>query len=241
MQEQLSEDTAAESASLAQRLVQRAQKTLASAPGGRFVQEQAQAVESMLLSRLKERMDGLGAGNNYLPPPVPRRQDNGSGSASLHGRVNDLMERSLNQTVDTAREDLFHQVIDQLVADEVRMLTALSDYSAAAVSHLEACTRISGHRERLMSYLSRLGNECGVMLPEQTPYYIHHLVSLGLLRHGGEDKAQTAKYEAIENGSEVREACDQITNELKLHPRFVRQTVCLSDFGKQFWQHCSAQ
>ena len=79
----------------------------------------------------------------------------------------------------------------------------------------------------------------GVMLADAVPHYLAHLFSLGLLAGGPEDNSQTAKYEAIENGSEVRSACERMRKESRLRPVFIRETAHLSSFGKAFWAACS--
>ena len=231
--------------SLAQRILQRARYAVTHSPGSHYLAQQAQAVEDVVLNRIRERLQPNGyvsSGRHDMSLPAPaKRNASHSGQQGLHQRIDELMERSVNQTVDSATDDLFHHVIDQLVADEVRILTALSDYSKAPISHLEACGRLIGPRNRLIGYLNRIGNECGVMLADYTPYYLHHLVTLGLLSIGPEDREQVSKYEAMENGTDARETSEIITNEMKLQPRFVRQTVRLSEFGVKFWQHCSAK
>ena len=77
------------------------------------------------------------------------------------------------------------------------------------------------------------------MLAEAVPHYLAHLFSLGLLDGGPEDTTQTAKYEAIENGSEVRSTCEMMRKESRLRPVFIRETAHLSAFGKAFWTACS--
>ncbi|MDX1802761.1 MAG: Abi-alpha family protein [Alcanivorax sp.] len=225
--------------SLATRLMTRARQVMARAPGGHFMLGQARAVEDVLVQHLKVRLDDMG-GHYYLPAPSQRLEGAVSGApvVALSARFAALSEQSLNQTPDSANQALFSRIVNQLVPDEARILTAISDGSGIAVSHLLAISRFKGKSHRMMEFLSRIGNESGVMLADMVPCYLRHLYSLGLLDSGPEDSRQTAKYEAIENGSDVRKACEQIRRDSKLNPVFIRETVQLSEFGKAFWSAC---
>lgn len=222
------------SARLAQRWWQRTRHWVKRAPGGDFLVGQAQAIETLMVQHLQERMQHLDSAPLALPgiAQVPTGD-------SIAERMALLMEHSLNQTPDSARYHFYQQLVEQLVPDEARLLTALSDGTPVPVCHLEAVPRLLGDRHRVLSFLSRIGHESGAMLTDQVPCYLQHLMAMGLLQTRGEDTKQNNKYETIENDSEARKAFDEIEKNRGFKPRFIRQAVQLSATGQQFWQACT--
>lgn len=222
------------------RLVRQMRQAVARAPGGHYVLDQARAVEDVLFEDLQLRLGGMDS-RYYLPGPAGTSSAEGDGpDRSLQSRFAALADQSLEQTPDSAMNRVYGRIVNQLLPDEVRILTAMSDGSDIAISHLLARGgRFKSSEHRVMAFLSRVGNESGVMLAEAVPHYLAHLFSLGLLDGGPEDTTQTAKYEAIENGSEVRAACEMMRKESRLRPVFIRETAHLSAFGKAFWTACS--
>lgn len=225
---------------LAGRLLRQMRQAMARAPGGDFVLSQARSVEDVLLEDLQLRLNGA---SRYQSLPSPGETASGYGQerdVSLQCRFEALSEQSLEQTPESAQARVYGRIINQLVPDEVRILTALSDGSDIAISHLVARGgRFKNSDHRVIAFLSRVGNESGVMLADAVPHYLAHLFALGLLDGGPEDNNQTAKYEAIENGSEVRAACEKMRKDSRLKPVFIRETAHLSAFGKAFWAACS--
>jgi len=148
------------------------------------------------------------------------------------------MERSLNQRPESAENQLYLRLLDQLLPDEARILAAASDDTPIAVCHLEAANRLGTTSIPVLSNASRVGNEAGVMLTDQVPNYIAHLRALNLLNIGSEDKNLGSKYELIENDSAFRKALAHIEEEMKLRPRITRATAFLSTLGRGLWQTC---
>lgn len=66
------------------------------------------------------------------PPPGQERAPAATDSEdeapdSLSGKMGGLLNRALDQSTSGSRAELFHWLLDQLVADEARILGALSD------------------------------------------------------------------------------------------------------------------
>lgn len=221
---------------LAERLFRRARGAMDRAPGGQFVLNQARAVEDVFVQHLKNRLESVN-GHAALPAPGNNGERNPGRDLSLAARMEMLRDQSLDQTQDSARYNVFSKVLDQLVPDEVRILTCLSDGSSAAVSHLVALGR-KYDLIKVMPFESRLGNECGVMLLEAVPYYLNHLTEMGLINGGAEDKEQRDKYESIENGTEVRKAFENVRKEMRMKPVFIREVARLSPFGAALMSAC---
>ena len=208
------------------RLVRQMRQAVARAPGGHYVLDQARAVEDVLFEDLQSQLGGVES-HHYLPGPAQTSSGDAEGrDKSLQSRFAALADQSLEQTPDSAMARVYGRIVNQLLPDEVRILTALSDGSDIAISHLVARGgRFKNIDHRVMAFLSRVGNESGVMLADAVPHYLTHLFALGLLDGGPEDSSQTAKYEAIENGSEVRSACEKMRKESRLRPVFILSLI----------------
>lgn len=156
------------------------------------------------------------------------------GAADL---LSHLMEMSLEQTPERARELLNQRILRQLVPDEARILAALADGHESALMHLGAGPLVGPANQRWIENLSPVGKESGVALPDQVPTYLRHLRELGLLESGDEDKNLQLKYQLMEADTLVRRTCEQIEKS-GLRPRFFRRTIRMSDAGKAFWAAC---
>lgn len=191
-------------------------------------------VEHRALQTIKRKLD-------QVDPDQPAEND-ASGLPQLlrpdaHGLLAELYQRSLNQTVDSAWDDLLSLLAQQLVPDELRVLASLSDGEPHPVCHLDAVNRLGTKSLRVRSYLSRTAQESGIMLPEMAPIYLKHLLGLGLLDNGPEVTGHTPRYDTIENGLDVRAAIADLSgNGSNLKPRFQRFSVRLSALGQTFWE-----
>lgn len=142
---------------LAGRLLRQMRQAMARAPGGDFVLSQARSVEDVLLEDLQLRLNGA---SRYQSLPSPGETASGYGQerdVSLQCRFEALSEQSLEQTPESAQARVYGRIINQLVPDEVRILTALSDGSDIAISHLVARGgRFKNSDHRVMAFLSVL-------------------------------------------------------------------------------------
>ena len=229
----------------ASHLAGRAKNLAEAAPGADFFKAQAHQVEDLLLQRLKDRLDALNGGASYsnaisdlAEPAVAASMQVVNSTLSLAERMAAMMDRSLNQTLETAQQALFSKLLDQLVPDEIRILNAMSDGSRFAVCNIEAVGLLGSGAIPVLENLSRIGNESGVMLNDTVPFYLGRLRSLGLVEMGPADKDATTKYDMIENDSVVRETTDKIEKEMKMKVRAVRKTVYLSPLGARFISTC---
>ncbi|MFA5938584.1 MAG: Abi-alpha family protein [Sinimarinibacterium sp.] len=221
-------------------MFRRATQALQSLPGADFVQRQLERIEQLLLTELKARMDRIEADMK------PRQQqgfvvvgamiDSGR-SGSLSERMAALLERADTQGREQAYESLFHQFIAELVPDEARILGALSDGSSYALIHVsESFMGRSGRR--IAENFANVGKPAGVKLLELVPAYVGHLLSLGLVETGAEDKSQEIKYQILESDMAVREVIQASTGSSGTAVRFRRHTLRITELGKRFWQAC---
>ena len=231
-----------EEAMTAGRLLDRWRRMADVLPGARFLRHQAERAERRALRHLQQRLNQISQG------PEPSRSNgqpaNTSKSAGMPdegnpaSRLQHLIDASLNQNPQQAEQAFHSQLLQQLLPDEARILAALSDGGHIAVAHVDATSRLGTHSERLLSNVSRVGQEAGVILTDNVPYYISHLVSLGLVEIGPEDTKLTTKYEMIETNSLVRKLNERIENEMLMKPRLARHTARLSPAGSRLWDAC---
>lgn len=209
--------------------------------------------EKLALSTLRKRMDAVTqaedpyADGGATPEAAsagfatthdaPARSRQAAAAQTAAEAMARLMDASLEQSADSARELLALRTVQQLVPDEARILAALADGHASALLHLGAGMVVGPATQRWLENLSPVGREAGVALIERTPQYIAHLRNLGLLESGDEDRSLQLKYQLIEADTQVRKACEEIEKS-KLRPKFIRRTIRMSEAGKAFWAAC---
>lgn len=221
-------------------LFQRMSQIAHALPGAQFAQRQIERVETRVLSELKERMD-------RIEPAPPRRSDGvvapfaADRPASLAEHMAMLMERAAEQTREQALEDLFRQIITELVPDEARILGALSDGTAYPMLHVAIGPRVGPAPRRIAENISSIGKPAGVKLLEQVPAYIAHLRALELVESAAEDKQFEIKYQILESDLAIKQAVDRAQPGALSAVQYLRRTLRLSDFGRQFWQACTTQ
>lgn len=212
--------------------------------------------EKLALSMLKRRMEAATADEDearterapidWNAPPASSLDAPAGGNAapapamSAAELLSRLMEMSLEQSPDRARELLNLRILRQLVPDEARILAALTDGHESALMHLGAGPRVGPATQRWIENLSPVGREAGVALPDQVTTYLSHLRELDLLESGDEDPSLLLKYQLMEADTAVRRACDQI-EKAGMRPRFFRRTIRLSETGKAFWAACQPE
>jgi hypothetical protein len=161
----------------------------------------------------------------------------GQDGAPLPDRMNVLLDRALEQTPAASRKDLYEAIIVQLVPDEARILAALSDGSAASVVNVYAWSRAGILGQPVLANASLVGRTANVTLPRFTPVYVGHLLSLGLVSMGPEDPSLKIDYEILMAEDAVRAALEQASLG-PLSPRVERQTMRLSELGRELWVAC---
>lgn len=162
-----------------------------------------------------------------LPAPAKTR--------GLDAKMNDLLGRALGSSSTASREDVFHHVLDQLVPDEARILSALSDGAAAALVHVHGWTRAGLMGEALIENASLIGRTANIALPALTPVYVGHLLSLGVVETGPEDPDLKDDYQILQAETDVLAAIKK-AGRGPLPGRTERRTLRISSFGKALWE-----
>ncbi|MGB9225436.1 Abi-alpha family protein [Mycobacterium sp.] len=105
------------------------------------------------------------------PEPAP--------APSLSSKMRTLLDRALDQSTSGSQVELFHHILDQLVADEARILGALSDGSSSPAVNIYDWTRRRTQGRAVLENASLIGRNANVALPEMVPTYVSHLVNVG--------------------------------------------------------------
>src|SRR5581483_9437724 len=105
---------------------------------------------------------------------------------SLDNKMHDLLDRAVGQDTATSRQELFHKILDQIVPDEARIISALSDGGASPLLNVYARTRAGLAGEVVLENMSLIGRTANLALPHLTPMYVSHLLSLGLVESNPE-------------------------------------------------------
>lgn len=168
--------------------------------------------------------------------PAPQSTDSATDPAplSLNTKMRLLQDRALDQGTRASQAELHHRLLDQLVADEARIIGALSDGSASPLVNVRAWTRAHGVGHSVLANASLIGRTANIALPQTCPQYVGHLLTLGLVEIGPDDPAMKSDYEVLMAETSV---LDAIRNASRgpLAARVEKLTLRLSRMGQSFW------
>jgi len=201
----------------------------------RLYVRQLQRAERDLLRLLSSRLDAIGAEDQRRPataltagaPPVP----------SPARTMESLLERALEQSGADGRRALFHRLVADLLPDEARILSALSEGPGAAVVNVE--NRALAQPTRMLEHASTIGSTAGLAVPDMAARYITHLLALGLVQLGPEAPELAREYEILVASRPVREALGR-GGPIAVPARVVRRTMTLTELGRELWGMCQA-
>ena len=173
------------------------------------------------------------------PEPAPVAKDpsakNSSDSPTLSAKMHDLLDRALDQSTQGSRVELFHHILDQLVADEARIIGALSDGSASPLVNVHAWARPRVPGRAVLENASLIGRSANLGLPALVPTYVGHLLSLGLVETGPEDPELKLDYEVLMAESMVLQAIKSASLG-PLTAKVDKLTLRLSGLGQSLWE-----
>lgn len=153
---------------------------------------------------------------------------------SLSYKMRTLLDRALDQSTSGSQVELFHHILDQLVADEARILGALSDGSSSPAVNIYDWTRRRTQGRAVLENASLIGRNANVALPEMVPTYVSHLLSLGLVEIGAEDTDLKDDYEILMAETAVLRAIAEASRG-PLAARVDKRTLTLSPMGHALW------
>jgi hypothetical protein len=185
--------------------------------------------ERQVFSLLRNRMDASIPPPDRALPPSPLKLAEG-----LDTKMRRLLERAIEQSTTSGRQELFHKILDQIVPDEARILGALSDGSASPLLHVYQRTPVGLVGEVVLENMSLIGKTANLALPHLTPTYVSHLLSMGLVETGPEDTSMKAEYEILAADTAVLRAIKKASRG-PLPARVERYTLRLSGLGIELW------
>lgn len=206
-------------------------------PGVRWLESQAEAVERTLVRAARRHLAELEAGSGQEESTYPQTATHpipeGSEQAeSVAERMRALLQTSMYNTPDDSRRTFHEALVDQLVPDEARILSALSDGSTYPMVHIAEPGR--SNPRRVLENISSVGRAAGVALPDRTHHYVTHLRRLGLVESGPEDTSINDEYEILQTDPLVRATVSAVTRGPR-GARIQRRVVRISPLGSELW------
>lgn len=154
----------------------------------------------------------------------------GAGQPTLHSRMTRLLERAIDQSSRASRLELYDRLLGQLVADEARIISALSDGSASPLINVYARARSIP----VLENIALVGRSANIALPDMVSQYVGHLLALGLVETGPEDPALKTDYEILGAETVVLRAIKDASVG-PVPARVERLTLRLSTLGQSLW------
>ena len=212
-------------------------------PGADFAEEQLHNIESRALRELKQRLESVD--DRRLPPPDDYEQSNKKPrhiSRHPSAAMADLLSRAEEQTEEQAQLYIYNNILSELVPDEARLLSVLSDGTEHPLLHIAVGAPI-GTPRRVVENISHLGKNAVLKLRDSAPEYITHLRNLALLEEGPADKEQDIKYQVLESEKTVRELAQAAEKGTVpgMGVRYVRRVIRISPLGRALWEACQPQ
>jgi hypothetical protein len=191
--------------------------------------------EEQVVGAIKHGLDSLDpadaleeAAPDSAPEPAKPDPD------SLSGKMTRLLDRALDQNTSGSQAELYHHLLDQLVADEARILGALSDGSSSPMVNVYSwlSPRVPGRA--VLENASLIGRTANVALPQMVPQYVSHLLSLGLVESRPEDPDLATDYEVLMAETTVLAAVKSASRG-PLAAKVEKSTLTLSSLGAALW------
>lgn len=193
--------------------------------------------------RTQEQLLGLLGAQDDQPSPPGRPLTaavEDPPAESLGSKMRDLLERALDQSTRSSRVELFHRILDQLVADEARIVGALSDGSASPLVNVHDWARRGVVGRAVLENVALIGRTANLALPEMVPTYVSHLLSLGLVEITPEDPDLKDDYEILMAETTVLRAIKSASRG-PLAAKIDKLTLRLSGMGHSLWAETMQQ
>jgi hypothetical protein len=176
----------------------------------------------------------LGGGHDQGEDPPPAAITANPEAESLSSKMSRLLDRALDQSTSSSQVELFHHILDQLVADEARIIGALSDGSASPLVTVHDSVRRGVAGRAVLENASLIGRTANVALPAMVPTYVGHLLSLGLVEIGPEAPDLRHDYEVLMAETSVLGAIKSASRG-PLPAKIDKFTLTLSGLGQALW------
>lgn len=218
-----------------------AKRLLKRLPGADLAQEQMDRVERRILQELKQRLDRLEPASSVSVLAFAMRSvaDRSAPATSIEigSRMQELLARSTEFSREQAEQAFFEWVVSNLVPDQARILSALSDGSTYPLLHVYGGPRLGLAMEPMLECVCSVGKNAGVLWPETTHVYVQQLRGYGLVETGPEEPERRVQYEMLETEQSVRDMMARLQKGgLKGH--LLRRVLRMSELGHALWAAC---
>jgi len=186
-------------------------------------------VERQMVGAIRTHLDQLEPDSTSAPEVHPQ-----SDPTEL---LQSLLDRSIFNSPEDSRNELYCVLLGALVPDEVRILAALSDGSGYPVVHIaEPGAGPGSSADIVLENASNVGRSAGVSLPEFVPIYLARLSRMGLIAIGPEGPASMEdEYEMLLIDDAVSVAQAKARRGIR-GARVMKRTVTITALGKETWE-----
>lgn len=147
----------------------------------------------------------------------------------IQARGQRLLSKSASLGEETDIHPGFQHVLDQLAADEARILRLLATEGPQPSISIYDRGYVPFRTRLVAANLSRMGGDAGCRAPEQTQVYVTNLQRLGLVECLHQPVEEMDKYQVLEAQPHIEAAVAEAD-----WPKTVYGTARLTDFGIEF-------
>lgn len=238
------------------KLARKISETAERLPGADFVQREYEVVEDAMLQSLHRRLRRAVTREPQFGGLLGAPEITGDNEKTVDGsdlcaeplqprspaqRLRFMMQDAMEQTKDESIRSWANRVLDHLVADEVRILSALSDGSDHAVISVSGSQTLAGQREVLLSGISSVSKPARVKVRALMPVYLSNLHALGLVDYGANNSEFEFDYQILEAESDVMDVMGAAQKAGYFRLRCDRRTIRASRAGSLFWSICNVE
>ena len=146
-------------------------------------------------------------------------------------------ERLLSQSAEVGRGETLHpaypSILDELAADEARILRLLADDDTQAYMDVRDRGYIPFTTELVAEHMTMVGTDAGCRHPDRTPVYLQNLERLGLITFEQNPVDDLKRYQVLEAQPHIEAARESARRPKTVYGRFY-----LTDLGVEFCETC---
>ncbi|WP_254838979.1 DUF4393 domain-containing protein [Natronomonas marina] len=152
-------------------------------------------------------------------------------------RLRERGERLLSKSAEVGRDESLHpaypSILDELAADEARILRLLATDGTQAYMDVRDRGYIPFRSRLVAEHMTMVGADAGCRLPERTPIYLQNLERLGLITFSEDPIDDLKRYQVLEAQPHIEAA-----RESAKRPKTVYGSLYLTDLGVDFCDTC---
>lgn len=200
-------------------------------PGGGLAERGLQQAERVAVNELRKRLGDDPGPIRYAPAPQPGGDPvitTKGGFFPLRAAMAGMLERSVAQMPQEARDELYAALLEMLTPDEARIMAAIGDGDRFPLVDV-----VGRSAQVLLRNASTVGKTAGIALDEEVPAYVTRLIGFGLAERHEEAADLAEQYDVLLHEPVVREALLSAKRS-----KTVRRTLRVTRLGSDFWRAC---